>query len=70
MDRFLVKRLVLERILYSELWVMDQFQGRELEFRITNDISTTLHFFTFTVPAIFSSLYAIGMLFAISFCNI
>ena len=59
MDKFLIKRLVLERILYSELWAVESFRSRELEFQIINDISTTLHFFTFTIPAIASNCFAI-----------
>lgn len=62
LDRFLIKRLVLERLLYSEVWAVEGFQGgRELEHRIMNDISTTLYFFSFTVPAIASNLFAICM---------
>lgn len=60
MDKFLIKRLVLERLLYSELCAVEGLNSRELEYRIMNDISTTLHFFTFTIPTIGSNIFAIG----------
>ncbi|EFC44010.1 predicted protein [Naegleria gruberi] len=59
MNRLYVKRLVLEKILYSEVWAFSEFQGRELEYRISTEIHNTLRLFSFVVPNILSSLYAI-----------
>jgi len=59
MNRLYVKRLVLERILYSEVWAFTEFQGRELEYRISTEIHNTLRLFSFIIPNIMSSIYAI-----------
>lgn len=59
MNRLYVKRLVLEKILYSEIWAFTEFQGRELEYRISTEIHNTLRLFSYVVPNILSSLYAI-----------
>ncbi len=59
MNKLLVKRLVLERILFSEIWSFNEYHGRELEFRISNEIQTTLRLFSFTIPNTMSSIYAI-----------
>jgi ATP-binding cassette subfamily B multidrug efflux pump len=58
-NRLLVKRLVLERILYSEIWAFNEYQGRELEYRISTEIQTTLRLFSTIIPKLFSSIYAV-----------
>ncbi|KAL0480059.1 ABC transporter H family member [Acrasis kona] len=59
MNRLLVKRLVLERILYSEIWSFNEYHGRELEIRISTEIQSTLKMFSFTIPNTLGSFYAI-----------
>lgn len=61
MNRLLVKRLVLERILYSEISSFNEYHGRELEIRISAEIQTTLRLFSFIFPNMLSSIYAICM---------
>jgi len=58
-NRLVVKRLVLEKILYSEVWAFGEYQGRELEYRISNEIHMTLRLFSTIIPKLFSSFYAI-----------
>lgn len=60
-NRLLVKRLVMERILYSEIGALQQrylevfgetIRTEELENRVFKDISESLHLFNFTIPSI------------------
>ncbi|KAL9651529.1 hypothetical protein ABK040_001475 [Willaertia magna] len=59
LNRLYVKRLVLEKILFSEVYAFNELQGRELEYRITTEIHNTLRLFSFIIPSILSSIYAI-----------
>ncbi|KAL6042253.1 ABC transporter, ATPbinding domain containing protein, partial [Balamuthia mandrillaris] len=57
-NRFLIRRLVFERLLYSEMGAFEKLSSLDIEYRISADISQTLNFFTFTLPQIMGSLYA------------
>lgn len=58
-DKFLVKRLILQRFLYSEIDSFSDVDSKELEFRITHDINRSLRIFSFVIPQLLSNLYTI-----------
>jgi ABC-type transport system involved in cytochrome bd biosynthesis fused ATPase/permease subunit len=56
-----VKKLILERVLYSELGAIEKLNTGDLEQKITADITQTLNFVNRYLPSLVSGLYA--------FCN-
>eukprot|EP01080_Neovahlkampfia_damariscottae_P000096 gene96-4345_t len=59
LNKYSVKRLVLERLLYSEIWSLDFYEKNDIERRISIDIQSTLNLFSFTVPNLVSNFYTI-----------
>ena len=59
-NKFVVKRLVFERLLYAEIWATENLRVQEVEQRIQSDIAATLNLFNNTLPNIISTLYAFG----------
>jgi len=60
-NRLLIRRLVFERLLYSEINAFEQLHNTlDIEYRISADISQTLNFFSFTIPQMISSVYALA----------
>lgn len=59
MNKFIIKRLLLERLVYSEIWALEFFQNTSLERRMWYDMSSTLRLCNYTIPNIVSNLYAI-----------
>eukprot|EP00026_Physarum_polycephalum_P002286 Phypoly_transcript_02292.p1 GENE.Phypoly_transcript_02292~~Phypoly_transcript_02292.p1 ORF type:complete len:940 (+),score=120.89 Phypoly_transcript_02292:395-2821(+) len=63
-NRLLIKRFVMERLLYSEIGGFNALKSRdnmgptELEYKINTSIGLTLNFFNDTLPNIFASVYA------------
>jgi ABC-type bacteriocin/lantibiotic exporter with double-glycine peptidase domain len=55
LNKFDIKRLVLERLVYSEVWALDFYEQTDLERRISYDIQNTIQMFSVTVPNIFSN---------------
>jgi hypothetical protein len=66
-NKLLIKRFVMERLLYSEIGGFNALKSRdnmgppELEYKINSSIGLTLNFFNDTLPSIFASVYAFGM---------
>ena len=67
-NRLLIKRLVLERILYSELGSLQQryfdvfgeeVRTEQLEMHVFNDISETLNLFNTTIPSLMRGAYTL-----------
>lgn len=58
-NRLLIRRLVFERLLYSEMGEFEKLRTLDIEYRISADISQTLSFFSFTLPQIVGSVYAL-----------
>ena len=59
-NKFVVKRLVFERLLYAEIWATENLRVQEVEQRIQSDIAATLNLFNHTVPNMISTVYALG----------
>eukprot|EP01087_Luapelamoeba_hula_P018310 TRINITY_DN5885_c0_g1_i2.p1 TRINITY_DN5885_c0_g1~~TRINITY_DN5885_c0_g1_i2.p1 ORF type:complete len:806 (-),score=153.64 TRINITY_DN5885_c0_g1_i2:2-2419(-) len=59
-NRLLIRRLVFERLLYSEMGAFEKLRTLDVEYRISADISQTLNFFSFTLPQMVASLYALS----------
>ncbi|KYR00105.1 putative non-transporter ABC protein [Tieghemostelium lacteum] len=63
-NRLQIRRMVMEKLLYSEIGAFDFLRKKkrigpyELEYRISSSINTTISFFTFTLPNFFASFYA------------
>eukprot|EP00656_Telonema_subtile_P029043 TRINITY_DN3191_c0_g1_i6.p1 TRINITY_DN3191_c0_g1~~TRINITY_DN3191_c0_g1_i6.p1 ORF type:complete len:693 (-),score=164.64 TRINITY_DN3191_c0_g1_i6:115-2193(-) len=58
----LVKRMVMEKILHSEIGELDQIAGdgaASLEARVMQDINKTMHLVTFVLPTITGALYTL-----------
>jgi ABC-type transport system involved in cytochrome bd biosynthesis fused ATPase/permease subunit len=53
-----VKKLILERVLYSELGAIEKLNTGNLEQKITADITQTLNFVNRYLPSLVSGLYA------------
>jgi ABC-type multidrug transport system fused ATPase/permease subunit len=67
-NRLLIKRLVLERILYSELGSLqekyhevfgEEVRTEQLEMHVFNDISETLNLFNTTIPSLLRGAYTL-----------
>ncbi|EGC36488.1 hypothetical protein DICPUDRAFT_77869 [Dictyostelium purpureum] len=63
-NRLQIKRLVMEKLLYSEIGAFDFLKKKknigpvEIEYKLSSSINTTISFFTFTIPDLIASLYA------------
>eukprot|EP00742_Colponemidia_sp_Colp-10_P005259 GILJ01005618.1.p1 GENE.GILJ01005618.1~~GILJ01005618.1.p1 ORF type:complete len:996 (-),score=124.65 GILJ01005618.1:18-3005(-) len=70
-NKFVIKRMVLERLLHSEIGALEVVRekaallpgnaagDRDLESRIFSDISQTLQLFNFTLPSILNGFYTL-----------
>lgn len=58
-NRFVVRRMVMERLLYSEIGAFDRLRTSDLETRISADISQTMSLFNYTIPAMFGAAYSL-----------
>ena len=59
-DKIIIKRMVLERVLHSEIGELERLTdaaGHELEAKIVNDISQTMQLVTFTLPTTAGAIY-------------
>lgn len=50
--------MVLEKILYSEVFALEHFREYDMEHKITTDITSTLNLFSTIIPQFFSTTYA------------
>ncbi|KAN0014562.1 hypothetical protein ACTFIU_000880 [Dictyostelium citrinum] len=63
-NRLQIRRLVMEKLLYSEIGAFDFLRKKknigpaELEYKLSSSINTTISFFTYTIPDLIASLYA------------
>lgn len=57
-NKMVVKKLILERVLYSELGAIEKLNTGNLEQKITADITQTLNFVNRYLPSLVSGLYA------------
>eukprot|EP01132_Coremiostelium_polycephalum_P002872 gene2872-3569_t len=62
-NQLLIRRLVMEKLLYSEIGAFDFMRKKnigpaELEAKISSSINSTISFFTYTVPDFFACMYA------------
>ncbi|KAF2069864.1 hypothetical protein CYY_008817 [Polysphondylium violaceum] len=66
-NKLQIRRLVMEKLLYSEIGAFDFLRKKknigpaELEFKLSSSINTTISFFTYTVPEFVASLYAFSV---------
>ena len=59
-DKIIIKRMVLERVLHSEIGELERLTdaaGHQLEQKIVNDISQTMQLVTFTLPTTAGAIY-------------
>ncbi|KAM9967374.1 hypothetical protein ACTFIW_001458 [Dictyostelium discoideum] len=63
-NRLQIRRLVMEKLLYSEIGAFDFLRKKknigpaELEYKLSSSINTTISFFTYTIPDLIASIYA------------
>lgn len=57
-NKFEIRRLVLERILYAEISELETIKSSNLEERVESDISSTLNFINKYLPSLVSGIYA------------
>ncbi|EGG17983.1 putative non-transporter ABC protein [Cavenderia fasciculata] len=66
-NQLFIRRMVMEKLLYSEIGAFDFMRKKnnigplELEFKISSSISSTISFFTYTIPDLISSAYAFAV---------
>eukprot|EP00698_Gefionella_okellyi_P020907 TRINITY_DN6658_c0_g1_i3.p2 TRINITY_DN6658_c0_g1~~TRINITY_DN6658_c0_g1_i3.p2 ORF type:complete len:332 (-),score=85.01 TRINITY_DN6658_c0_g1_i3:2108-3103(-) len=61
-NRLVIRKLVMERILFSELAALEKLQGKtsDLDSKITTDINQTLNLFNYTIPGLLGGCYALA----------
>lgn len=57
-NKYEVRRLVLEKILYAEISELDKIKVSNLDERVSSDISSTLNFINKYLPSLVSGIYA------------
>jgi ABC-type multidrug transport system fused ATPase/permease subunit len=57
-NKFEIRRLVMEKILYAEVAELDKIKSADLEHKVASDITSTLNFINKYLPSLVSGLYA------------
>eukprot|EP00004_Rigifila_ramosa_P001331 TRINITY_DN1126_c0_g1_i1.p1 TRINITY_DN1126_c0_g1~~TRINITY_DN1126_c0_g1_i1.p1 ORF type:complete len:746 (-),score=163.21 TRINITY_DN1126_c0_g1_i1:20-1927(-) len=58
-NRFVIRRMVMQKLLFSEIWAFENIKTSDLETKISADISQTMSLFNNHIPSIFGNLYAL-----------